>query len=270
MIAFLEYLKLQLFAFGPKVILAVLLLIIGFWVIKKITNIITSLMEKREVNPSLRPFFRTLINVGLKAMLIISTMGIVGIPTTSFVAVLGAAGLAIGMALSGTLQNFAGGVMILTLKPFKVGDFITGAGHSGTIHEIQIFNTIMKTGDNRVIIIPNAKLSNDTIINFSQEALRRVDMTFGIGYGDDIELARTTLLELIEKDERILKDPEPFIALHELADSSVNFVIRMWVNSGDYWKVYFDMNKEVYNVFNEKGLNIPFPQMDVHVHQSNN
>ena len=185
-------------------------------------------------------------------MLVIAVLGMLGIEMTSFIAILGAAGLAVGMALSGTLQNFAGGVMLLIFKPFKVGDLIDAQGYTGVVSEIQIFNTILKTPDNRTIIIPNAGLSNSAMVNFSTEEQRRVDWTFGIGYGDDTEIA---------------KDPELFIAVSELADSSVNFAVRAWVNAADYWGVFFEMNEKVYKTFEKKGLNIPYPQMDVHVHQ---
>ena len=186
---------------------------------------------------------------------------------TSFVAILGAAGLAVGLALQGTLQNFASGVMILLFKPFKVGDFIDGAGHMGTVKEIQIFNTILNTADNKRIIIPNGQLSNGSLTNFSAEGTRRVDWTFGIGYGDDYDMAKATLEKYINEDERIHKDPTPFIALSALADSSVNIVVRVWVDPSNYWGVFFDMNEKVYKGFTEVGLNIPYPQMDVHLHQ---
>ena len=204
----------------------------------------------------------------LKVLLVISVLGMLGIEMTSFIAVIGAIGLAVGMALSGTLQNFAGGVMILLFKPFKVGDFINAQGFSGTVNEIQIFNTILKTPDNKTIIIPNGGLSTSAMTNFSTEPKRRVDWTFGIGYGDDADKAEQVIRQLCEEDSRIHKEPAVFIALSELADSSVNFTVRAWVNAEDYWGVFFDLNKKVYKIFDKEGLNIPFPQMDVHVHQS--
>ncbi|MEO1256731.1 MAG: mechanosensitive ion channel domain-containing protein, partial [Bacteroidota bacterium] len=221
------------------------------------------------VDPSLRPFLKSLLSAILKVMLFISVIGMVGIEATSFVAVLGAAGLAVGLALQGTLQNFAGGVIILLLKPFKVGDWIDATGYSGSVHAIQIFNTYLKTPDNKTIIIPNGQLANSSMTNYSTEPRRRVDFTFGVGYGDSTQKTRDTLMELIKADSRILEDPEPFIAVSELADSSVNFVVRVWVEAADYWGVYFEMNENVYNKFNEAGLNIPFPQMDVHLHKEN-
>ncbi len=256
-----------IWVWGPKIVTALLTLIIGLWIIGIITRSIGKGMDKRNVDPSLKPFIKSLINAILKVMLLISVIGMVGIQATSFVAVLGAAGLAVGLALQGTLQNFAGGVIILLLKPFKVGDFVTVSGESGTVDSIQIFNTFLKTPDNKVIIVPNGQAANSITTNFSAEETRRVDFTFGVGYGDSTEKTRETLMELINADERILKDPAPFVAVSALADSSVNFVVRVWVKGADYWGVFFDMNENVYNKFNEVGLNIPFPQMDVHVHK---
>jgi small conductance mechanosensitive channel len=181
---------------------------------------------------------------------------------------LGAAGLAVGMALSGTLQNFAGGVMILIFKPFKAGDFIEAQGYLGVVHEIQIFITILTTPDNKTIIIPNGGLSNGSMINYSTQKNRRIDWTFGIAYGDSADDARKVLMDVMNADERILKDPEPFVGMSELADSSVNFATRAWVNGDDYWGVFFDVNEKVYNAFNEKGISIPFPQMDVHIQKN--
>jgi len=258
-----------IWVWGPKVVAAIITLVIGLWIIGAITRSIGKGMERRNVDPSLRPFLKSLLNWGLKVMLFISVIGMVGIQATSFVAVLGAAGLAVGLALQGTLQNFAGGVIILMIKPFKVGDYVTVAGESGTVNAIRIFNTFLKTPDNKVIIVPNGQAANSVTTNFSAEEQRRVDFTFGVGYGDSTQQTRETLMDLINAAERILKDPEPFIGLSELGDSSVNFVVRVWVKAGDYWGVFFDMNENVYNKFNEVGLTIPYPQMDVHVHQNN-
>ena len=191
-----------------------------------------------------------------------------GIQMTSFIAILGAAGLAVGMALSGTLQNFAGGVMILIFKPFKAGDFIDAQGYQGTVSEIQIFNTILKTPDNKTVIIPNGGLSTGAMVNYSTEKLRRVDWTVGIGYGDDADKAKDVIMKMCNADDKILKDPEVFIAISALADSSVNFAVRAWVKAEDYWSVYFALNENIYKTFEKEGLNIPFPQMDVHVHNN--
>ncbi len=251
--------------YGPKLIGAILTLIIGLWIIKLIQKTTKKAFERRNVDKSLRGFLNSMIGILLKIMLIISVIGMLGVEMTSFIAILGAAGLAVGMALSGTLQNFAGGVIILLFKPFKVGDFIDAQGHMGSVNEIQIFNTILKTPDNKTIIIPNGGLSTSSMTNFSTEARRRVDFVFGIAYGDDYDKAKKVLLKLINADERILKDPEPFIALTELADSSVNIVVRVWAEATNYWGIYFDLQEKVYKTFDKEGLNIPFPQMDVHI-----
>lgn len=254
-----------LVTYGPKLVGALLVLVIGLWIIKLINKAVSRLLAKKDWDPSLEPFIRTLISILLKIMLVISVMGMVGIQMTSFIAILGAAGLAVGMALSGTLQNFAGGVMILAFKPFRVGDFIDAQGYMGTVYEIQIFSTILKTPDNKVVYIPNGGLSTSSLTNFSQEPTRRVDWTFGVAYGDDVEKARKVLLGLIKADNRILKDPEPFIGLGELGDSSVNLTVRVWVNAEDFWDVFFEMNENVYKIFEKEGLSFPFPQMDIHL-----
>jgi small conductance mechanosensitive channel len=250
---------------GPKLVGAILALIIGLWLANMITGGLGRRMEKSEVDPSLRPFLHSLISTLLKVLVVVSVLGMVGIQMTSFIAILGAAGLAVGMALSGTLQNFAGGVMILIFKPFKVGDFIEAQGYTGSVNAIQIFNTILKTPDNKTVIIPNGGLSTSSMVNYSTEPTRRVDWTFGIAYGDDIDKAKEVLHSLLAANESILKDPAPFVVLGELADSSVNFTVRAWVNAADYWAVHFYMLDMVYRKFAEEGLNIPFPQMDVHV-----
>ncbi len=250
---------------GPRIIGAIVVLILGLWIIKIVVKKIGKRMEKSKTDSSLRPFFKSMIGALLKALLFISVLGMFGIEMTSFVAILGAAGLAVGLALSGTLQNFAGGVIILLLKPFKVGDYIDAQGYSGSVKEIQIFNTILTTPDKKTIIIPNGGLSTGSMTNYSTEPQRRVDWTFGIAYGDDVDKAKEVLNKLMADDERILKDPEPFVAVSALADSSVNFAVRAWVNAADYWDVFFNMNETVYKVFTKEGLNIPFPQMDVHV-----
>jgi small conductance mechanosensitive channel len=256
-----------LVSYGPRVLGAIVVLIIGLWIIGRVTRIIKESFDKRQMDPSLRGFLSSMIAILLKVLLVISVMSMVGVAVTSFIAILGAAGLAIGLALSGTLQNFAGGVILLIFKPFKVGDFITAEGYSGTVEEIQIFVTILKTPQNVTIIIPNSGLANNSLTNFSAKPIRRADWSFGIAYGDSYDKAKAVLLKLIEEDERILKDPEPFIALGELADSSVNITVRAWANSGDFWGVFFDMNEKVYKAFAKEGINIPFPQMDVHLHQ---
>ncbi len=254
--------------YAPKLVLAIVVLVVGLWVIKSIAKLSYKMMKKREIDEALSSFLKSFISVLLKVLLIISVIEIVGVETLSFVAILAAAGFAIGLALSGTLQNFAGGVMIMIFKPFKVGDVITAQGYTGSVKEIQIFNTILKTPDNKTIIQPNGSLATGSMVNFSTEATRRVDFTFGIGYSDDIDKAKTVLRGLIETDTRILKDPEPFIAVGELADSSVNFTVRVWANAADYWGIFFDMTEAVKKAFDKEGLSIPFPQTDVHLHKS--
>jgi small conductance mechanosensitive channel len=261
----LELLKELVMAYGLKLVGAIVALVIGLWIIRGLTRVISKYMEKRDVDISLRSFLRTLFNVLLKILLILSIASMVGIPMTSFIAILGAAGLAVGLALSGTLQNFAGGVIILLLKPIRVGDFIEAQGFTGTVKEIQIFSTILLTTDNKTVIIPNGPLSTGALTNFSKEPTRRVDITIGISYGDSYDEASKVLTDMINADNRILKDPEPFIGLHQLADSSINIVVRLWVKAEDYWGVYFDMNDKVYKIFPDKGLSFPFPQMDVHL-----
>lgn len=254
-------------AHGTNVIVALVVLIIGLQVIKVFTRTSSKIMDKRGYDPSLTSWLRTLMSILLKVMLVISVLGMMGIEMTSFVAILGAAGLAVGLALQGTLQNFAGGVMILIFKPYKVGDVIDAAGYVGGVKEIQIFNTILTTPDNKVIIIPNGTLATGSLTNFSKQETRRVDWTFGIGYGDSYDKAKDILLKFIGEDDRIMKDPEPFIGLSELADSSVNIAVRVWCKGEDYWGIFFDMNERVYKEFDKEGLNIPYPQMDVHVHK---
>ncbi len=256
--------------YGPKLIGAILLLVVGLWVIKLFNRWMKKVLEKAGIEKSLHGFLKTMLSALLKTLLIISVMVMVGIEMTSFIAILAAAGLAVGMALSGTLQNFAGGVMILLFRPFKVGDYISAQGFSGTVKEIQIFNTILTTPDNVTIILPNGGLSGSAMTNFSAQATRRVDFTFGIGYDDDIDQAKKILADLIGEDQRIMKDPVPFIAVSELADSSVNLVVRVWVNASDYWSVFFDTQEKVKKQFDAQGVSIPYPQTDVHLHQTGN
>ncbi len=251
--------------YGTKLLAAMATLVIGLWIVGVITRVVKRIMERGNVDPSLSGFLGSMFSILLKVLVYITALGVLGIEMTSFVAILGAAGLAVGLALSGTLQNFAGGVMILLFKPFKVGDVIDAQGFVGSVKEIQIFVTVLTTPDNKTIVIPNGPLSTSSLTNFSTQATRRVDWTFGIAYGDDLDKAYKVIDRLIAADERILKDPEPFRALTALADSSVNIVVRCWVNASDYWPVYFTMNEQVYKTFDKEGLSIPFPQTDVHL-----
>ena len=259
----------MLIQYAPKAILAIVTLIIGLWIIKFIVKGMGKALEKSKVEESLKKFLGSLFGAILKIMLLISVASMIGIETTSFIAIIGAAGLAVGLALQGGLANFAGGVLILLFKPFKVGDYIDAQGYSGSVKEIQIFNTVLKTPDNKIIIIPNGGLSSGSITNFSIEATRRVDMTFGIGYGDDLKKAKETLNSIANADNRVLKDPAPMIVVSELADSSVNFAFRVWVNAADYWGLFFDMQETVKLEFDKQGISIPFPQQDVHLFKQN-
>lgn len=256
----------MLLEYGQKLAIGLIILVVGLWLAGAISRAAQKLMAARKFDAALQSFLGSMISIVLKVLVAITALGTLGIEMTSFVAILGAASLAVGMALSGTLQNFAGGVMILIFKPVKVGDVLEAQGYVGSVAEIQIFNTILKTPDNKTIIIPNGGLSTGSMINYSTEATRRVDWTFGIGYGDDAEKAQQVLLQMLNEDERVLKDPAPFVAVSALADSSVNFTVRAWVESANYWPVFFDLNKRVYKEFGQHGLNIPFPQMDVHLH----
>ena len=253
--------------YGLKFILAILVLVVGLIVIRAITRSMVKLMKKREVNPSLIPFLRSLTNILLKVMLVISVMGMVGIQMTSFIAVLGAAGLAVGLALQGTLQNFAGGVIILLFKPYEVGHFIDAQGFMGTVKEIQIFTTVLLTPDNRKVIIPNSPIATGSITNFSAMPTRRIDFSFGIGYSDDIDKAKAILLKMAEEDERVIKEENPpAVMVEALADSSVNLKLRVWLKSEDYWNVFFDYTEGAKKKFDAAGISIPFPQRDVHVY----
>ena len=251
--------------FGIKLVVAIVVLLLGRWVIKLIKKGLTRIMERRKADPSLSSFLMSLVSVLLTFLLIIAIVGILGVNTSSLVALLASAGLAIGMALSGTLQNFAGGVMIMLFKPFKVGDFISAQGYEGVVNEIQIFNTHVLTPDNKEVILPNGSLSTGVMTNFSKQGTRRVDWSFSIAYGDDYDKAKSLLLRLCEEDGRIQKTPKPYVDLGKLNDSSVDITVRVWVDAADYWAVFFSMNEKVYKAFAAEGLSIPFPQMDVHM-----
>jgi small conductance mechanosensitive channel len=253
--------------FGVKIVGAIVVFIIGRWVSKFIANLIRKLMDKREVDPTITKFVGNLTYFALLTFVVLAALGLVGIQTTSFIAVLGAAGLAIGLALQGSLANFAAGFLLILFRPFKVGDFIDAAGVAGTVETIQIFTTRLATPDNKTIIIPNSKLTGDNIVNFSTKGTRRADMVFGIGYEDDIDKARNIIIDVLSNDKRVLKDPPLQVAVSELADSSVNFVARAWVNAGDYWGVVFDTTETVKKRFDAEGVSIPFPQRDVHVYE---
>ncbi len=263
------FIKDDLVPFVISIAIAIAVLWIGSILIKKLSKVIGKRMEKSNLDPTLRPFLTTIISTLLKVILYITVIGILGIPTTSLAAILAAAGIAIGMALSGTLQNFAGGVMLLIFKPFKVGDLIEAQSYTGKVKEVSLFVTILTTLDNKTVILPNGPLSNGAMVNYSTEEFRRVDWKFGIAYGDDTINAREIIKKCIGTDDRILSNPEaPFVEVSGLGDSSVNFAVRVWVKQADYWGVFFKMNETIYQEFNANGISIPFPQMDVHVHNS--
>ncbi|MDD6209751.1 MAG: mechanosensitive ion channel [Bacteroidales bacterium] len=251
--------------FTLRVVLAIVIFIVGKWLINKLNNFVGNIMSKRKSDPSIMTFTRSFINISLLIMLLIVVVGTLGVETSSFVALFASAGVAIGMALSGNLQNFAGGVVILLFKPYKVGDYIVAQNMEGTVKEIQIFSTILTTGDNKTVIIPNGGLSTGAITNFSSQDRRRVEWVIGVEYGQDYDAAKSVIIDLLNADQRVLRDPAYMVALKELADSSVNIVIRAWVLPSEYWNVFFDMNEKIYKTFNEKGIGFPFPQLDVHL-----
>ncbi|MFO8067645.1 MAG: mechanosensitive ion channel [Bacteroidales bacterium] len=251
--------------YGPKFIGAVIVLVLGFWFSNILARFIVRIMKRRNVDLSLVSFIKSFVKIVLKILVIISVMSMVGIAMTSFIAILAAAGLAIGLALQGSLANFAGGILILMFKPFKVGDFIESRDLMGTVKEIQIFYTVLFTIDNRKIIIPNGILANESLTNFTSQEQRRLEWTFGVAYGTDYDKVEKIILDIIRDDERILKEPEPFIGLTEMADSSINIVTRAWSKLEDFWAIHFDVNKKIYKAFNENGIEIPFPQVDVHM-----
>ena len=252
-------------ALGWTLIKAFLVFIVGRLLINLVNKLIKRVLLKRDIDPSVKTFVGSLVNVVLTILLIISVVGALGVQTTSFAALLASAGVAVGMALSGNLQNFAGGLVILLFRPYKWGYWLrTHKGSAGTVKEIQIFHTILTTGDNKLIYIPNGSLSSGVVINYSHQETRRVEWIIGIDYGEDYNKVQQIVRDILAEDKRILNEPAPFIALHALDASSVNVVVRVWVNSGDYWGVYFDTNKAIYETFNEKGINFPFPQLTVH------
>ena len=253
-----------------QIVIALAIFIIGKWIARAISNLVAKVMTKQSMDEALIGFISSLIYWALFIMVVIAALGKLGINTGSFIAIVGAAGLAVGLALQGSLSNFAAGVLILIFRPFKIGDFVEVAGEAGVVKKIQIFTTELSTGDNKQIIIPNSGVTGGNITNYSTHDTRRVDLTMGIGYADDIDKARNAIMDEINKDDRILKDPAPTVAVVELADSSVNFVIRPWVNSADYWGVYFGLTEAMKKRFDAEGISIPFPQQDVYMHQVSN
>jgi small conductance mechanosensitive channel len=253
--------------FGKNIVVALLIFYVGRFVVHTVTKVLRKAIQKQNVDKTLETFVCNLVNTVLMVFVIIAAISQIGVQTTSLIALVGAAGLAVGLALQGSLSNFASGVLIVLFRPYKVDDFIEAAGISGSVEEVQILTTILKTGDNKRIIVPNSQIMNSIITNYSANERRRIDMVVGVSYSDDLDKVRKTLEELVAADQRILTDPACTIAVAELADSSVNFVLRPWVKSGDYWPVKFELTESIKKRFDEVGISFPFPQQDVHLHQ---
>ena len=249
---------------GRHILVAIVVYVIGHYIVKFINHLVAKLMERRKMEPTLQTFLKSFVNITLQILLIISVVGALGINTTSFAALLASAGVAIGMALSGNLQNLAGGIIVLLFKPYKVGDWVEAQGTSGTVQEIQIFHTILLTADGKKVYVPNGAMSSGTITNVTLTPNRRIEWTVSVEYGEDMDRVRSVCLDLMQADSRILTDPAPMVALTELADSSVNVLVRGWVTNADYWNVLFDMQERIYKRFNEEGIGFPFPQVTVH------
>jgi small conductance mechanosensitive channel len=251
--------------YGIRIVGSIVIFIVGKWLARLFTKIIKKIMARSNFDETLAAFLGNLTYILVLTFVVVAALSNLGINTTSFIAVLGAAGLAVGLALQGSLSNFGAGVLLVIFKPFKVGDFVDAGGAMGTVEEISIFTTKLKSPDNREVIVPNSNIVSNNITNFSAKDTRRVDLVFGVSYGDDLKMVKQELVNIIGEDSRVLKEPAPVIAVSELADSSVNFVVRPWVKSADYWDVYFDVKERVKMRFDEKGIVIPFPQHDVHI-----
>ena len=249
---------------GKDILAAIIIYIVGRFIIKQISRLVSKILEKRKLEISVQTFLKSLLSILLNLILAFAIISKLGVETTSFAAILASAGVAIGMALSGNLSNFAGGLIILVFKPFKVGDYIDGQGASGTVKEIQIFHTILATVDNRIIYVPNGALSSNAITNYSKQDMRRAEWVFGVEYGEDVQRVRTVLQRIIYADKRILDTPAPIIVLGSLSASSVDITVRVWVKTADYWNVLYDINEIVYTTFNKEGIGFPFPQLTVH------
>lgn len=249
---------------GKSILLAAVVAIVGYYIVRFINNLVARILERRNVEPTVQSFLKSFVNITLLILLILTVVSTLGVNTTSLAALLASAGLAVGMALSGNLQNLAGGIILLLFKPYKVGDYIDAQGVSGTVKAIQIFHTVLTTPDNKELFIPNGALSSGNITNYSKNDLRRVDMVVSVEYGTDTEKVKQVTQELLRSDNRILKDPAPFVAVNELGDNGVFFSIRVWVNGSDYWNVFFDTNERIYNEFNKQGIGFPFPQIQIH------
>lgn len=253
---------------GKRILIATIVFIVGRAVIGLINRLVANMLRRRRIDPSVQTFLRSLVKILLTVLLIVSVIGALGINTTSFAALLASAGVAIGMALSGNLQNFAGGLVILLFKPYKVGDWIEAQSVQGKVKEIQIFHTVLTMSDNKVVYIPNGSMSTAVVINYTRNDTRRIDWTIGIDYGEDVDKAKAAVMEAINAEQRILPDPAPYVAVSALADSSVNILVRAWVGTDDYWPVYHAMLNRIYDTFNARGIDFPFPQQTVHVVKS--
>jgi len=254
--------------YGAKILGAIAILVLGRIAISIIAGSLKKVMRRAKADETLVKFVGSLTRIGLLIFVVLAALSTLGVQTTSFIAVVGAAGLAIGLAMQNSLSNFASGVMLVIFRPFKAGDYVEAGGTAGSVESVRIFNTVLKTPDNKLVIVPNSKITGDNIINYSAQDTRRVDMVFGIGYGDDLKKAKQVLERILTDDPRVLKDPAPVVAVLALADSSINFAVRPWVKTVDYWNAYFDITEKVKLTFDSEGISIPFPQRDVHIHQA--
>ena len=263
----IDYLQNWVAAWGLKVLAAIVILIVGSWIAKIVKNIVKKILTRRQMDGTIVSFVSSLVHITLIIFVIIAAIAKLDYNTSSLIAVIGAAGLAIGLALQGSLSNFAAGFLLIIFRPFREGHYIEGAGTAGIVENIQLFTTTLVTPDNKMVIIPNGKLTGDNIINFTAKGTRRVELVAGVSYSDDLDKVREVLQKIIDGDERILKDPEPMIVVKELADSSVNFVVRVWVKAEDYWDVFFNTTEKIKKSFDAEGISIPFPQRDVHLYE---
>lgn len=253
--------------YGMKIFIGLLVLYIGFKITDSVTKKVIKNLKKKKIDETLSSFLEPLMRISLKALILLAVIAYMGIQTTSFVAVIGAASFAVGLAFQGALSNFAGGVLLIILKPFLVGDFIEVAGNKGTVENISIFYTDLRTPDNRVTVVPNSSITSSSLTNFSKKETRRVDLVVGVDYNSDIEEVKATILEMVSKNDKVLNQPEPFVGLGEYGDSSINFYVRLWVNSPDYWTVYFNFQENLKIVFDEKGIEFPYPHMDLNIYK---
>ena len=264
----IDFLTHQAWDFGKKLLICIIVYIIGRKLIQLLNKALERLMNSRKLDMSVISFLTSLINILLTVVLLITIINILGINNSSFIALFASFGVAMGMALSGTMQNFAGGVMILFFRPYKIGDYIQAQGQEGTVKSIQIFNTVLITSDNRTIYVPNGGLSNNIIVNFNNQNTRRIEWSVGVDYGTDYDKAKSVIQSILSSDKRILNDPRPYIALKALSESSVDILIRVWVKRTNYWDVYYDINEQIYKIFEVNGINIPFPQLKVHLSEN--